>query len=58
MILPHSSGSGAETPSPTYQHVVVRGLPYERGFSHGHQAKSKVQANVNYYEQPGKLASR
>lgn len=40
----------------SYQHVVVRGLPYDRGLSHGQQAKSKVQANVDYYKQPGKLA--
>ncbi|KAJ5825567.1 peptidase C45 acyl-coenzyme A:6-aminopenicillanic acid acyl-transferase [Penicillium riverlandense] len=38
-----------------YQHVVVRGLPYERGYSHGQQAASKVKANVEYYKRPGKL---
>jgi isopenicillin-N N-acyltransferase-like protein len=42
----------------SYQHVVVRGLPYDRGLSHGQQAKDKVQANVEYYKQPGKLAER
>jgi isopenicillin-N N-acyltransferase like protein len=58
MVMPHkSSNNRAEAPSPTYQHVVVRGLPYERGLSHGQQAASKVRANVAYYEQPGKLAS-
>ncbi|TPX10062.1 uncharacterized protein E0L32_001259 [Thyridium curvatum] len=41
---------------PTYQHVVARGLPYDRGFAHGQQAKSKVQENVQYYRRPGKLA--
>jgi isopenicillin-N N-acyltransferase-like protein len=56
MIMPHNSSNQADGPSPTYQQVVVRGLPYERGFSHGQQAKLKVQANVAYYEQPGKLA--
>ncbi|EPE10849.1 acyl-coenzyme a 6-aminopenicillanic acid acyl-transferase [Ophiostoma piceae UAMH 11346] len=39
-----------------YQHVVCRGLPYERGLAHGQQAKSKVQENVTYYRRPGKLA--
>ncbi|KAJ5981014.1 peptidase C45 acyl-coenzyme A:6-aminopenicillanic acid acyl-transferase [Penicillium waksmanii] len=42
----------------SYQHVVVHGLPYDRGLSHGQQAKDKVQANVEYYKQPGKLAER
>ncbi|CAM1503508.1 Fc.00g010990.m01.CDS01 [Cosmosporella sp. VM-42] len=32
------------------------GLPYDRGFFHGQEAKSKVQENVRYYRQPGKLA--
>lgn len=41
---------------PTYQHVVARGLPYDRGFTHGREAKPKVQENVRYYKQPGKLA--
>ena len=40
-----------------YQHVVVEGLPYQRGFSHGQQAGAKVRANVAYYKQRGKLAS-
>lgn len=44
------------TNPPTYQHVVARGLPYDRGFIHGKEAKSKVQENVRYYRQPGKLA--
>ena len=56
MVMLYSGDNGVDAPSPTYQHVVVRGLPYERGFSHGTQARSKVRANVEYYEQPGKLA--
>lgn len=40
----------------TYQHVVARGLPYERGVAHGRQAQAKVQENVRYYRRPGKLA--
>ncbi|CAK7205808.1 hypothetical protein SEUCBS139899_008587 [Sporothrix eucalyptigena] len=40
----------------TYQHVVARGLPYERGLAHGRQAQAKVQENVRYYRRPGKLA--
>jgi isopenicillin-N N-acyltransferase like protein len=55
--MPHLNSDEAEGPSPTYQHVVVRGLPYERGLSHGQQAGPKVRANVEYYKQPGKLAS-
>lgn len=54
--MPHANSNGTNILSPTYQHVIVHGLPYERGFSHGQQAKSKVRANVDYYEQPGKLA--
>jgi isopenicillin-N N-acyltransferase-like protein len=55
--MPHLNSNEVEVPSPTYQHVVVRGLPYERGISHGQQARHKVRANVQYYKQPGKLAS-
>ncbi|KAJ5943086.1 Peptidase C45 acyl-coenzyme A:6-aminopenicillanic acid acyl-transferase [Penicillium verrucosum] len=40
---------------PYYQHVVVKGLPYDRGFSYGEQTKDKIQLNVTYYKQPGKL---
>ncbi|CAG8890280.1 unnamed protein product [Penicillium egyptiacum] len=40
---------------PSYQHVVVHGLPYDRGFSYGEQTKEKIQRNVTYYKQPGKL---
>ncbi|KAJ5697590.1 peptidase C45 acyl-coenzyme A:6-aminopenicillanic acid acyl-transferase [Penicillium malachiteum] len=47
--------ANAEVPD-AYQHVVVRGLPYDRGCQHGQQAMSKVQANVEYYKTPGKLA--
>lgn len=43
-------------PTPAYQHVVARGLPYDRGHAHGQQAAEKVKANVEYYKKPGKLA--
>lgn len=43
--------------NPYYQHVVVTGLPYDRGFSHGSQVKDKIHTNVAYYKQPGKLPS-
>jgi hypothetical protein len=46
--------AGASMP-PFYQHVVVRGLPFDRGFSHGQQAKSKIEANIAHYKKPGKL---
>jgi isopenicillin-N N-acyltransferase-like protein len=39
----------------TYQHVVVHGLPYDRGFSHGQQVQSKIALNVANYKKPGKL---
>ncbi|KAF7592545.1 hypothetical protein BBP40_012769 [Aspergillus hancockii] len=38
-----------------YQHVVVHGLPYDRGFSHGQQAKEKILKNVAHYKRPGSL---
>jgi isopenicillin-N N-acyltransferase-like protein len=38
-----------------YQHVVVHGLPYDRGFSHGQQVKEKVVLNIAHYKQPGTL---
>lgn len=46
----------AQVPSPYYQHVIARGLPYERGLAHGQQAAQKVRDNVAYYKTPGKLA--
>ncbi|KAJ7596539.1 peptidase C45 acyl-coenzyme A:6-aminopenicillanic acid acyl-transferase [Mycena floridula] len=49
---------GDVTVSPTYQHIVVRGLPYDRGFQHGAQARDKVRTNVEYYSQPGKLPDK
>ncbi|KAI8663133.1 hypothetical protein LRP88_07335 [Fusarium phalaenopsidis] len=39
-----------------YQHVIARGLPYERGLAHGRQAAAKISDNVAYYKMPGKLA--
>lgn len=44
-----------QPPSPTYQHVVVRGLPHTRGFSHGQQAKEKIRSNIAQYKLPGQL---
>lgn len=41
----------------TYEHIIVEGLPYDRGFSHGQQAKSKIYRNIAYYKLPGKLPS-
>ncbi|KAF4635764.1 hypothetical protein G7Y89_g2318 [Cudoniella acicularis] len=40
---------------PTYEHIVVEGLPYARGLSHGQQLKEKIHRNVAYYKTPGKL---
>ncbi|KAH8893619.1 MFS general substrate transporter [Thozetella sp. PMI_491] len=34
---------------------VEKGLPYDRGLSHGTQVRDKVQANIAYYKLPGKL---
>lgn len=45
-------------PSPTYQRIVARGLPYDRGFTHGSEAAAKVKLNIDHYKKPGKLASR
>jgi isopenicillin-N N-acyltransferase-like protein len=41
-----------------YQHIVVKGLPYDRGFSHGTQVTEKIRFNVDYYKRPGKLPPR
>ena len=40
---------------PNFQHVVVEGLPYDRGVSHGQQAKEKILRGLAHYNQPGKL---
>ncbi|KAF3387899.1 hypothetical protein DPV78_012334 [Talaromyces pinophilus] len=41
-----------------YQHVVVSGTPWERGTSHGTQARSKIQTNVNRYKTSSFLPPR
>lgn len=53
----HDSSQMTQTqsPSPSYQHVVVRGFPYERGLSHGQQAKEKIRSNISHYKLPGQL---
>lgn len=37
------------TSSEFYQHIVVKGTPFERGFSHGTQLKEKIQQLANHY---------
>lgn len=34
----------------TYQHIVVSGLPFQRGESHGRQAKGKILNMISYYQ--------
>jgi hypothetical protein len=41
-----------------YQHIVVSGLPYDRGFQHGQQLKDKILINIDHYNKPGKLPPR
>jgi isopenicillin-N N-acyltransferase like protein len=38
-----------------YQHVVVSGTSWERGHSHGTQARGKIQTNVNRYKASSSL---
>ncbi|XWW92725.1 hypothetical protein V2A60_000651 [Cordyceps javanica] len=33
-----------------YQHVFVKGTPFERGFQHGSQASAKIQFNISKYK--------
>lgn len=33
-----------------YQHIVVSGTPYERGYSHGTQARSKIHTSIHHYK--------
>lgn len=33
-----------------YQHVLVRGTPYERGYQHGSQASAKIHFNIAKYK--------
>ncbi|KAH8807655.1 peptidase C45 acyl-coenzyme A:6-aminopenicillanic acid acyl-transferase [Xylogone sp. PMI_703] len=44
-----SSNTTASSYTSTYQHIVVSGSAYERGYQHGVQAASKVIFNINYY---------
>jgi hypothetical protein len=39
----------------SYQHIVIKGLPYDRGFIHGSQAKTKIRDSLEHYHKPGKL---
>lgn len=43
------------TAYPNFQHVVVRGKPYDRGFQYGQQTKEKIAKSLAHYRQPGKL---
>ncbi|KAL9484919.1 hypothetical protein ACSS6W_003708 [Trichoderma asperelloides] len=38
-----------------YQHIVLKGLPYDRGYTHGEQAKQKILDSLAHYHKPGKL---
>lgn len=38
-----------------YQHIVLKGLPYERGHTHGEQARQKILDSLAHYHAPGKL---
>jgi isopenicillin-N N-acyltransferase-like protein len=51
--MPHEESSTVS--NQCYQHVVVHGMPYDRGLSHGSQLKEKIHKNVAYYKLPGKL---
>ncbi|KAM0454573.1 hypothetical protein ACHAPV_005679 [Trichoderma viride] len=43
------------TSTANYQHIVLKGLPYDRGFTHGEQAKQKILDSLAHYHKPGKL---
>lgn len=40
-----------------YQHIVVSGTPYERGYSHGLQAQNKILTNIKRYKSSPSLGS-
>lgn len=42
-------------PPSNYQHIVLKGLPYERGHTHGEQARQKILDSLAHYHAPGKL---
>ncbi|KAL7927974.1 hypothetical protein ACQKWADRAFT_278370 [Trichoderma austrokoningii] len=43
------------TSTANYQHIVLKGLPYDRGYTHGEQAKQKILDSLAHYHKPGKL---
>ncbi|KAL7782926.1 hypothetical protein V8C37DRAFT_397628 [Trichoderma ceciliae] len=43
------------TRPPNYQHIILKGLPYERGHMHGEQARQKILDSLAHYHTPGKL---
>jgi isopenicillin-N N-acyltransferase-like protein len=43
------------TSTANYQHILLKGLPYDRGFTHGEQAKQKILDSLAHYHKPGKL---
>ena len=38
-----------------YEHIVISGLPEERGRQYGRKAKDKIRKNIAHYLQPGQL---
>ncbi|EHK24174.1 uncharacterized protein TRIVIDRAFT_67793 [Trichoderma virens Gv29-8] len=43
------------SPPSNYQHIVLKGLPYDRGHTHGEQARLKILDSLAHYHAPGKL---
>ncbi|RDW60108.1 hypothetical protein BP5796_11714 [Coleophoma crateriformis] len=41
-----------------YKHILVTGNPYERGYSHGQQAKDKICTNIRQYSTSSSLPSK
>lgn len=41
-----------------YQHIIVHGTAWERGYSHGHQARSKIQTSIERYRSSKSLPRR
>ena len=50
LISSTMSSSGAHCDPTRYEHIIVTGKPYDRGFGYGEQAKEKILRSLTYYK--------
>lgn len=53
-IICHKSENSS---TKSYQHIIVSGLPFQRGWSHGWQAKEKILSMISFYKASSSMPS-